>query len=350
MHSFCMFNEPAPRTRARRSRTELAVQHFLVPYPTVATAIVIDQRAIAPRERSASAFSRFAALLPGQALQLLNDHDPQPLRTQFARRCLGQFTWTALQAGPPCGACNSFGSAPCPPLQRAIPAAPGVSAAVAGRRAGPMTFVVTEACVRCKYTDCNARVGETRLAPSVELRHGLLVCTDVRSRRTVPLRKARPFARAVSAVRPGWPATRRQSRRSARWRRLGRRPRAHSRGSCRRTRPRAFRPAAPRSNACRWTLRDGCRGRRRGGRGRRSWCAARLWVSLRRSLHGIGMLLNKIVESPSQGECAPQDSSPICDCSQFCSPTCATRPICVSRWSMCSSVSSRMLSSSSRDT
>jgi Uncharacterized conserved protein (DUF2249) len=50
--------------------------------------MALDQRAIAPRERHASAFSRFAALLPGQALQLLNDHDPQPLRTQFVRRCL----------------------------------------------------------------------------------------------------------------------------------------------------------------------------------------------------------------------------------------------------------------------
>ena len=67
---------------------------------TVATATALDLREIEPRERHASVFSRFDALLPGQALQLLNDHDPQPLRTQFERRCFGQFIWTALQAGP----------------------------------------------------------------------------------------------------------------------------------------------------------------------------------------------------------------------------------------------------------
>jgi uncharacterized protein (DUF2249 family) len=67
---------------------------------TVATATALDLREIAPRERHASAFSRFDALLPDPALQLLNNHEPQPLRKQFESRCLGQFTWTAVQAGP----------------------------------------------------------------------------------------------------------------------------------------------------------------------------------------------------------------------------------------------------------
>jgi len=66
-----------------------------------ATAITpIDVRAIIPRERHALIFSRFDALAPGQALELVNDHDPRPLRYQFDSRSPGQFEWTYLQAGP----------------------------------------------------------------------------------------------------------------------------------------------------------------------------------------------------------------------------------------------------------
>lgn len=61
---------------------------------------VLDLRQIAPRERHALIFGRFDALQPGQSLQLLNDHDPRPLRYQFDDRVGGQFGWTALEAGP----------------------------------------------------------------------------------------------------------------------------------------------------------------------------------------------------------------------------------------------------------
>lgn len=60
----------------------------------------LDLRVIAPRERHFLIFGRFAALAPGQALQLVNDHDPRPLRHQFDERFGGQFEWTALEAGP----------------------------------------------------------------------------------------------------------------------------------------------------------------------------------------------------------------------------------------------------------
>ena len=49
---------------------------------------------------SRAVFGRFDALQPGQALQLVNDHDPQPLRSQFDDRRFGQFEWAALEAGP----------------------------------------------------------------------------------------------------------------------------------------------------------------------------------------------------------------------------------------------------------
>jgi uncharacterized protein (DUF2249 family) len=63
-------------------------------------ATTIDVREIAPFERHALVFSRFDALQPGQALQLVNDHDPRPLRFQFEDRSPGQFDWAYLEAGP----------------------------------------------------------------------------------------------------------------------------------------------------------------------------------------------------------------------------------------------------------
>jgi uncharacterized protein (DUF2249 family) len=49
----------------------------------------LDLRTIPPRERHPLIFGRFDALATGQALQLVNDHNPQPLRYQFEDRALG---------------------------------------------------------------------------------------------------------------------------------------------------------------------------------------------------------------------------------------------------------------------
>jgi uncharacterized protein (DUF2249 family) len=65
-----------------------------------ATPAAIDLRTIAPRERHALVFGRFGDLQLRQSMQLVNDHDPQPLRLQFADRALGQFEWTPLESGP----------------------------------------------------------------------------------------------------------------------------------------------------------------------------------------------------------------------------------------------------------
>jgi len=67
---------------------------------TATVATTIDVREIAPRDRHALIFQRFDALQPGQALQLVNDHDPQPLRHQFEDRSCGQFEWNYIEAGP----------------------------------------------------------------------------------------------------------------------------------------------------------------------------------------------------------------------------------------------------------
>ena len=65
---------------------------------TVATHV--DVREIAPRNRRALIFEGFDALKAGEALELVNDHDPAPLRHQFEDRSPGCFDWSYLQAGP----------------------------------------------------------------------------------------------------------------------------------------------------------------------------------------------------------------------------------------------------------
>ena len=67
---------------------------------STATPATIDLRGIAPRDRHALVFSGFDALPAGQAMQLVNDHDPLPLRFQFDDRSPSQFEWAALESGP----------------------------------------------------------------------------------------------------------------------------------------------------------------------------------------------------------------------------------------------------------
>ena len=64
------------------------------------TASRIDVRAIAPRERHPLIFSTFDSLAEGQAMELVNDHDPRPLYFQFNARMPGQFAWDDLERGP----------------------------------------------------------------------------------------------------------------------------------------------------------------------------------------------------------------------------------------------------------
>ncbi len=65
-----------------------------------ATPAAVDLRTISPRDRHATVFSRFDGLQPGQSLQLVNDHDPLPLRFQLDDRASGQFEWAALESVP----------------------------------------------------------------------------------------------------------------------------------------------------------------------------------------------------------------------------------------------------------
>ncbi len=60
----------------------------------------VDVREIAPRERHPLIFGTFGQLSPGEALLLINDHDPKPLYYQFQAESSGQFTWDYLENGP----------------------------------------------------------------------------------------------------------------------------------------------------------------------------------------------------------------------------------------------------------
>lgn len=69
------------------------------PTRTPANALV-DVRQIAPRERHPLILSTFRALPPGQAMELVNDHDPRPLFYQFQAELPGGFRWDYLETGP----------------------------------------------------------------------------------------------------------------------------------------------------------------------------------------------------------------------------------------------------------
>lgn len=62
--------------------------------------VTIDVRPLIPRERHPLIFSTFDALGAGEALLLVNDHDPKPLFYQFQAESKVKFTWDYLEAGP----------------------------------------------------------------------------------------------------------------------------------------------------------------------------------------------------------------------------------------------------------
>jgi len=64
------------------------------------TKTTVDVREIAPRERHPLIFGAFGQLSSGEALMLINDHDPKPLYYQFQAESNGQFTWDYLENGP----------------------------------------------------------------------------------------------------------------------------------------------------------------------------------------------------------------------------------------------------------
>lgn len=69
---------------------------------TIATpvaVIVVDVGTVDPLERHSMVFDTFARLAPGQALELVSDHNPEPLLEEFVAELPDGFWWQG-EKGP----------------------------------------------------------------------------------------------------------------------------------------------------------------------------------------------------------------------------------------------------------
>ncbi len=66
----------------------------------MATETTIDVRSMVPRERHPRIFATFDSIAAGDAILLINDHDPKPLFYQFQAERTGQVAWTPQEQGP----------------------------------------------------------------------------------------------------------------------------------------------------------------------------------------------------------------------------------------------------------
>lgn len=60
----------------------------------------LDVRQLIPMERHRLIFETYGKLKPGEAFELVNDHDPKPLYYQFDAEHKNQFSWKYLEQGP----------------------------------------------------------------------------------------------------------------------------------------------------------------------------------------------------------------------------------------------------------
>lgn len=63
-------------------------------------AVQVDARSIEPKDKQPTIFGTFQNLLPGQTMELVNDHDPSPLKYKFEAELAGQFDWEYREKGP----------------------------------------------------------------------------------------------------------------------------------------------------------------------------------------------------------------------------------------------------------
>lgn len=62
--------------------------------------LIVDVRNMVPRDRHPTIFGAWREMADGNALLLVNDHDPVPLYYQFAAEYAGGFHWEYLEQGP----------------------------------------------------------------------------------------------------------------------------------------------------------------------------------------------------------------------------------------------------------
>ncbi len=66
----------------------------------ITTPTRIDIRLVPPAQRHGLIFATFDALPVDGAFEIVNDHNPLPLRQQFEATRPGQCDWRVLEAGP----------------------------------------------------------------------------------------------------------------------------------------------------------------------------------------------------------------------------------------------------------
>ena len=62
--------------------------------------VELDLRSMPPFERHVKIFQLWQSLKLGQALRIINDHDPKPLYYQFEAEEKGKYEWQYEQQGP----------------------------------------------------------------------------------------------------------------------------------------------------------------------------------------------------------------------------------------------------------
>lgn len=65
-----------------------------------ATPVEVDVRNMIPRDRHPLIFATIDGLAPGEAMLLINDHDPKPLYYQLMAERAGQVDWEYIENGP----------------------------------------------------------------------------------------------------------------------------------------------------------------------------------------------------------------------------------------------------------
>jgi uncharacterized protein (DUF2249 family) len=65
-----------------------------------ASPLELDVRVILPRDKHPAIFRTFDGLASGQAMVIVNDHDPRRLRDQFTAERPDAFDWTYEAEGP----------------------------------------------------------------------------------------------------------------------------------------------------------------------------------------------------------------------------------------------------------
>jgi uncharacterized protein (DUF2249 family)/hemerythrin superfamily protein len=72
----------------------------LVMSTSIASKPILNTLTLPRGERCPTVLARFDALAPGEALQVITDHEPRPLLRHLRRERQGLFEWTPLETGP----------------------------------------------------------------------------------------------------------------------------------------------------------------------------------------------------------------------------------------------------------